>query len=157
MKDQTGTPLPKPIDYVAAGTNAVLVENGEVLLQKRADNGLWGLPGGGMDAGESMAECAVREMWEETGIETRVKRLVGVYSDPGYHSVMRYDHDGKTTIVQYVIGLYEVERTGGEIAVSHESTAVQFWPIDALPEPISPAATLRITDALAGTVEPFMR
>ncbi len=157
MKDQTGTPLPKPIDYVAAGTNAVLVENGEVLLQKRSDNGLWGLPGGRMDAGESMAECAVREMWEETGIETRVKRLVGVYSDPAHHSIMRYDNEGNTTLVQYVIGLYEVERTGGEIAVSHESTAVQFWPIDALPEPISPAATLRITDALAGVVEPFMR
>lgn len=104
-----------------------------------------------------MAECAVREMWEETGIETQVKRLVGVYSDPGYHSVMRYDHDGNTLIVQYVIGLYEVKRTGGEIAVSHESTAVQFWPTNALPDPISPAATLRINDALAGVIEPFMR
>ena len=129
MSDQEGIRLPKPIDYVAAGTNAVLIEDGKVLLQKRSDNGLWGLPGGRIDTGESMAECAVREMLEETGIETSVTRLVGVYSDPEYHSIMSYRHGPEVTIVQYVIGLYEVERTGGEIAVSHESTAVEWCPV----------------------------
>lgn len=157
MRDQEGNLLPQPIDYVGAGTNSLLIEDGKVLLQKRADNGLWGLPGGGMDAGESMAECAVREMWEETGIETRVTRLIGVYSDPAHHSIMSYKHGPEVRIVQYVIGLYEVERTGGEIVVSHESTAVEWHPTNTLPEPISPAARLRITDALTGQVEAFVR
>ena len=157
MKDQAGDPLPKPIDYVGAGTNALLIENGKVLLQRRADNGMWGLPGGGMDAGESMAECAVREMWEETGIESRVKRLVGVYSDPAHHSIMSYKHGPEVRIVQYVIGLYEVERTGGEIRVSEESTAVEWHAVDNLPEPISPAARLRITDGLAFQDSAFIR
>lgn len=157
MRDQEGNLIPKPIDHVGAGTNAFLLEDGKVLLQKRSDNGLWGLPGGGMDAGESMAECAVREMWEETGIESRVTRLVGVYSDPAHHSIMSYRHGPEVTIVQYVIGLYEVERTGGEIAVSEESTAVEWHPADNLPEPISPAARLRIEDALTGRTEPFIR
>ncbi len=157
MRDQEGNLIPQPIDYVGAGTTALLIEDGKVLLQKRADNGLWGLPGGGMDAGESMAECAVREMWEETGIASRVTRLVGVYSDPAYHSIMSYRHGPEVQIVQYVIGLYEVERTGGEIAVSHESTAVEWHPVTTLPEPISPAARLRIQDALKGQVAAFVR
>lgn len=156
MRDQEGNLLPKPIDHVAAGTNALLIEDGKVLLQKRSDNGLWGL----MDAGESMAECAVREMWEETGIRTRVTRLIGVYSDPEYHSIMRYGRGPNpedAVIVQYVIGLYAVERTGGEIIVSPESTAVEWHPVDSLPEPVSPAARVRITDGLTGQVEAFMR
>lgn len=160
MRDQEGNLIPKPIDYVGAGTNALLIEDDKVLLQKRSDNGLWGLPGGGMDAGESMAECAVREMWEETGIETRVTRLIGVYSDPAHHSIMSYKSrsgNGEVRIVQYVIGLYAVERTGGEIAVSHESTAVEWHPVNELPEPISPAARLRISDSLTGQVEAFIR
>ncbi len=157
MRDQEGNLIPKPIDYVGAGTNALLIEDGKVLLQKRSDNGLWGLPGGGMDAGESMAECAVREMLEETGIESRVTRLIGVYSDPALHSIMSYKRGPDVQIVQYVIGLYEVERTGGEIAVSHESTAVEWHPVNDLPEPISPGARLRIEDALTAQVEAFIR
>ena len=104
-----------------------------------------------------MAECAVREMLEETGIETRVTRLIGVYSDPAHHSIMSYRHGPDVQIVQYVIGLYAVKRTGGEIAVSHESTAVEWHPVNNLPEPISPAASLRIEDALIGQIDAFMR
>ena len=56
----------------------------KVLLTKRADNGLWCLPGGGVDPGESVEETVIREAWEETGLTIRVLRLIGVYSDPDW-------------------------------------------------------------------------
>ena len=61
----------------------VLDEAGErVLLTRRADNGRWCLPGGRTDPGESVAETCVREVWEETGLEVEVLRLIGLYSSP---------------------------------------------------------------------------
>ena len=154
LHDNLGRPLEKAPDMLYPGTNAVLIEDGKILLHRRADNGTWALPGGRMEVGESAEECAVRETQEETGIEVRVKRLVGVYSDPGSYSIMRYP-DG--ALIHFLIVLYEVERTGGDIAVSHESTAVQFFPVTALPEPLAPSARIRIKDALARRAEPFSR
>jgi len=63
----------------------------KVLLTKRTDNGLWCLPGGGVDPGESVEETVIREVQEETGLTVRVLRLIGVYSDPNWlvvYSVM---------------------------------------------------------------------
>ncbi|HEX2698204.1 MAG TPA: NUDIX domain-containing protein, partial [Anaerolineales bacterium] len=53
----------------------------KVLLTKRADNGLWCLPGGKMEPGESVEECCTREVFEETSLEVRPERLIGVYSN----------------------------------------------------------------------------
>ena len=57
---------------------AVFDESGSLLLTQRQDNGQWCLPGGGMESGESADECAVRETLEETGLESRILRLIGV-------------------------------------------------------------------------------
>jgi 8-oxo-dGTP pyrophosphatase MutT (NUDIX family) len=53
---------------------------GRVLLQRRGDRDMWGLPGGALELGESAAEAVIREVREETGLEVRVERLVGVYT-----------------------------------------------------------------------------
>jgi ADP-ribose pyrophosphatase YjhB (NUDIX family) len=152
--DHIGRPLDRMPDAVSPGANAVLVVDGQILLHKRADNGHWALPGGRMEIGESAGECAVRETEEETGVKVRVKRLIGVYSDPRNYSILVYPGG---EIIQHVIMLFEVERTGGAIAVSHESTEVRFWPVDALPEPMLPSARIRIEDALSGAQAPFSR
>lgn len=61
-------------------------ESGEkILLTRRAGNGCWRLPGGGMDAGEDLAETCIRKMKEETGLDVKVKRLIGIYSSPHYN------------------------------------------------------------------------
>ena len=63
---------------------AAVIHNGDgrILLQRRSDNGLWGLPGGSVEIGESVRDAIVREVREETGLTVEVLRLIGVYSDP---------------------------------------------------------------------------
>jgi 8-oxo-dGTP pyrophosphatase MutT (NUDIX family) len=55
-----------------------------VLLTRRADNGLWSLPGGKIDPGESVSEACAREVLEETGLRISIVRLTGVYSSPDW-------------------------------------------------------------------------
>ena len=73
---------------VPSVTVAVGDQMDRVLLIRRADSGLWALPGGSVDIGERVADAAVREVLEETGVEVRLSGLVGIYSDPGH--VLRY-------------------------------------------------------------------
>jgi ADP-ribose pyrophosphatase YjhB (NUDIX family) len=69
--------------------SAIVWRDGEILLMRRADNGLWGLPGGFVEIGESVAAAACREVAEETGWSVELGRLIGVYSDPT-HQVVDY-------------------------------------------------------------------
>ena len=62
------------------GVEIAVFDAGKVLLIKRRDFQVWALPGGGIDAGESVAQAAVRETREETGLEVELQHLVGVYS-----------------------------------------------------------------------------
>jgi len=64
------------------GANVAIIQDGRVLLTKRRDFAVWCLPGGCVDAGESVGQAAIREMREETGLEVRLTRLVGIYSVP---------------------------------------------------------------------------
>src|SRR5713101_4195276 len=127
--DSTGKPLPSLSRVIRPGTcAAVFNERGEILLQKRADNGFWSMPGGAVDPGESVEQGAIREVWEETGLHVRVVRLVGVYSDPRNYMITQYP--------------------GGDIG---------HFPCDALPEPMMPSHLIRLKDVLARQPEPFIR
>ena len=63
------------------------------MLIRRSDNGNWAVPGGAIDLGESMAQAAVRETREETGIECEVTGIVGIYTDPKH--VILYTSNGE--------------------------------------------------------------
>ncbi|EKN42356.1 MutT/nudix family protein, partial [Clostridium botulinum CFSAN001627] len=54
----------------------------QVLLQKRSDVCLWGIPSGHVEPGETVTNAAIREVLEETGLDVEVVRFIGVYSDP---------------------------------------------------------------------------
>jgi 8-oxo-dGTP pyrophosphatase MutT (NUDIX family) len=130
---------------------AIFNEEGKVLLTRRRDNGKWCLPSGGMDAGESPVETVTREVFEETGLEVRVKRLVGVYSDP--NQLVMYA-DG--TKVQIVAIHFEAEITGGSLGLSDETSDFGYYSLNEM-EGLEMLGhhKQRIEDTLAGRAEAF--
>ena len=153
--DSTGKPLPKLPKIIRPGTcAAVFNERGEILLQKRADNGFWSMPGGAVDPGESVEQGALREVWEETGLQVRVVRLVGVYSDPRNYMITHYPGGD---IVHNVSLCFVCERVAGTLQLSDESTDIGYFPVEALPEPMMPSHRIRLKDVLAQQRDPFIR
>jgi 8-oxo-dGTP pyrophosphatase MutT (NUDIX family) len=104
---------------------AIFDERRRILLTRRADNGQWCLPGGGLESGESAAEACEREVWEETGLQIRVKRLVGVYSHPD--QLVVYPDGNKAFIVALH---FEADVIGGELALSEETTDFGYFTLD---------------------------
>ncbi|MFN8413611.1 MAG: NUDIX domain-containing protein [Anaerolineales bacterium] len=106
------------------GCSAVLFDKTreKVLLTQRTDNGRWCLPGGGMESGESAAEACEREVWEETGLKVRAKRLLGVYSNPD--QLVIYPDGNKAF---FVVLNFEVELISGELGLSNETTDFGYY------------------------------
>lgn len=125
----------------------------KVLLTKRADNGLWCLPGGKMESGESVEECCAREVVEETGLQVRTKRLIGIYSN--HDLLVVYPGDKK---VQIVVLSFEAEITGGKLGLSDETTDAGFYaPAEIEQMPMHGRHKERILDALEGRQSPIVR
>ncbi|MER7769977.1 NUDIX domain-containing protein [Kitasatospora sp. NPDC096140] len=113
---------PAANSLVPAASVVVVDDAGRVLLQRRTDNGMWALPGGKMDIGESLAGCGVRETREETGIDIEITGIVGTYTDPRH--VFAYD-DGE---VRQEFSICLLGRPlGGELRVSDESYEVAWF------------------------------
>ncbi len=112
---------PEPNSMVVAASAVVTDEQGRILLQRRRDNDLWALPGGGMDLTVSLPGTAVHEVKEETGLEVKVTGLVGTYIDKRH--IIAYS-DGE------VCGQFNVCFTArivsGDLAISDESTELRF-------------------------------
>ncbi|MBE7535293.1 MAG: NUDIX domain-containing protein [Anaerolineales bacterium] len=139
---------------IRVGCAAIICdEDQRVLLTRRADNGQWCLPGGALEAGESVAEACVREAWEETGLRVRVKRLVGVYSDP--NQLIVYPDDNKIFIVALT---FEAEVVGGELGLSDETTEIGFFTLKEM-ESLSMLGNhkTRIEDALLQRPQAFIK
>lgn len=140
---------------IRLGCSAVLLDAGgeRVLLTRRSDNGRWCLPGGGVDAGESVAEAIEREVWEETGLRVRATRLLGVYSSPDM--LVAYA-DGNR--FQLVALNFAVEQVGGELRLSDETTEYGFFGWDELDAmDIIDPHVVRLRDVRAGGDAPYMR
>ena len=104
------------------GTDAAIFnERGEILLMERADGSGWCLPCGWVEPNEKPAEAVIREVREETGLDVKITRLVGVFTRK---ASARYGPHSMIAIVH----LCEV--TGGELTLSHEGSGLKYWPID---------------------------
>jgi 8-oxo-dGTP diphosphatase len=115
---------------VMCGVMAVVLnEHNEVLIQRRSDNGKWGLPGGIMDPGEEPAPATIREVFEETGLHVQIERLVAVHS--GAEQFILYPNGDQVMFLNFGVVCRVV---GGLLRVNDdESTEVRFVPTADVP------------------------
>jgi len=105
-------------------TDGILVVDGKILLVRRKNEpfkGSYALPGGFVEYGETVDDCVLREIEEETGLKTRVNRFLGVYSEPGR------DPRGHTVSMVFVLS-----HEGGSLSDSDETHA-EWFTMDRMP------------------------
>ncbi len=157
--------MPKRIDYlndpnapaansIVPSVNVIIVnERDEMLMICRTDNGNWAVPGGAMDFGESIAEAAVRETREETGIECEITGLVGIYTNPRH--VIRYTSNDE--VRQDFSIVFTARPLAGKPTPSSESSEVEWVSLDAVPGlRMHPSMRQRIQHHLDNRSEPHI-
>jgi 8-oxo-dGTP pyrophosphatase MutT (NUDIX family) len=113
--------------------DAAIFRNGKILLIQRSDSGLWCMPGGGVDVGETLTEAVLRELWEETGLRGRIIRLLGILDSRKWRSLSK---------VQLYYAMFEVEiDENSEPSTSLEASAVGFFGENELPSLFSSHCT----------------
>jgi len=135
--------------HVKVGVGVIVVDDrGRVLLEKRSDNGMWGLPGGGIEPGESVYETAVREVKEEAGLDIEITGLVGVYSEPWAGRIVTYPDNGD---VRHLVDIVLIaEMISGKMSISGESLDLRFFNPDSFPTELVPPAKKPLRDFVAG-------
>jgi ADP-ribose pyrophosphatase YjhB (NUDIX family) len=114
---------------------AVVEQNGKLLFMRESQDGLWSLPGGWADIGESPSQIAEREVLEETGYQVHASKLLAVYDKA------RHDHPPE---FWYCYKLFlRCELRGGAPTRSIETLDVAFYGVNELP----PLSTPRVTEA----------
>jgi ADP-ribose pyrophosphatase YjhB (NUDIX family) len=112
-----------------------VIRHGKILLiQERAD-GMWAMPGGWADLGESPASVAEREVWEESGFRVRAEKVVTVI-DANRIEPMEFYHAYK---IIFLCSLLD-----GEPRTSYETLAVGFFD----PEHLPPLSSYRTNEAM---------
>ena len=106
---------------------AVIEKDGLVLLQRRADNGRWGLVGGLLELNETYTEAALREVREETGLEVRLEAFLGIYHN---HHMEWSNGDRAHTIGAY----FTASILRGEPKIDEESLELRFFPRERIPD-----------------------
>lgn len=107
-------------------TDGIIIKNKKILLIKRKNSpfqGKWALPGGFVEYGETTEDAVIREVCEETGIKTKIKKLAGVYSDPNR------DPRGHTITIVYFL-----EIINGEPSAEDDASEVKFFNVNKLPD-----------------------
>jgi ADP-ribose pyrophosphatase YjhB (NUDIX family) len=121
------------------GVNVAAIQDKQILLTKRKDFGVWCLPGGHVNIGESVAQAAIREVVEETGLEVRLGRLVGIYSIPEARAWVN------------LILLFAGEVIGGALKVQEDEVIeAAYFRFDEVPDNLLWGHRQRILDALKG-------
>src|SRR6185437_12585422 len=101
----------------------VLNRKNELLLQLRADTKDWGIPGGGMELGDTFEGTAKRELFEETGLIANQLELLGVVS--GTELYFKYPHGDE---------VYNATDVSGTLKGVEESLELAYFPLTSLPK-----------------------
>src|SRR5580692_2171923 len=152
--DYYDSPEAPRANSLVPAVNVVVVNHaGAILLIRRTDNGNWALPGGGIDLGESVAQAAVRETFEESGIECVITGIVGIYSDPKH--VIFYTSNGEAR--QEFSIVLTARLLGGQPTPTSESSEVRWVPESELPGyTMDQSMRIRIDDFLARNESPVI-
>jgi ADP-ribose pyrophosphatase YjhB (NUDIX family) len=128
LQQDCGYPTPK------VDCRGVIFKDNKVLLVKEIADGGWTFPGGWCDIGMTASENVIREVWEESGFEVRVVKLLAVF-----------DRNKQGHTPPYPFEIYKMfflcEITGGQAKTSNETSDVQFFDEDEIP-PLSKGRTL---------------
>jgi ADP-ribose pyrophosphatase YjhB (NUDIX family) len=117
--------------YLVYTTVLVFDETGRILVQRRYDFDWLGLPGGALELGEGLRAGAVREAFEETGIDVSIERLVGVFSHPDYNLL----YPNGDQVQQWSVCMVGRPQGGQLTPDGGETLQVEWMPVDeALPQ-----------------------
>jgi 8-oxo-dGTP diphosphatase len=113
-------------------TAIIEFSNNKILLVKRGTvvfKGFWALPGGRVDAGETVEEAVVREVEEETGLQVKTVRKMGEYHETGVQDGIEYDYHPACFLVKPV---------GGEIARQEkEIEEIKLFDLEEIPKKLA--------------------
>lgn len=105
--------------------DGIIIRDEQILLIQRKNDpfkGKWALPGGFVEYGESTEKAVTREVFEETGLKTKISELAGVYSDPNR------DPRGHTITIAYIL-----EILNGKFGAGDDASDVKFFKLNKLP------------------------
>jgi 8-oxo-dGTP pyrophosphatase MutT (NUDIX family) len=113
---------------ITAARAVVRDDYGRVLFIRRSDNGTWGLPAGSQELGESILECMIREVKEESGLDVISAKLMALYTN-----VSIVTHFGDP--YQVFVAQFLVDEWSGELVTETDETIdAKFFDLDDLPE-----------------------
>ena len=145
LRQQIG---PRKIILNAATT--IIEKDGKILLQRRTDNGKWGLIGGLMEMNETFQETAIREVLEETGLEVRLDSFLGIFHN---HNMVWSSGDQAHVITAF----FTASIISGEPRIDEESLELRFFGLEEMPPLFAEDHRTALEAYFAGVRYPLLR
>ena len=133
---------PVPNSIRPAASAIILNDKGQILLLQRQDNKKWTIPGGTLEYNESVEQCLLREIKEETNLNVEIIKIFKIYSDP--EAIIEY-LDGEIRREFNIVFLVRI--LNGQVAIDEESSQYAWVDINKVHLlPLSPSQKRRIID-----------